>query len=123
VVGAETYGEFGDALALMLGDELGAEVLGHFSQAFTRGWEPPTMQEATRSLQRTLGAEPYQQPQQQYRQPAGPPPGGGGGKQCVHGDMIPRSGTSASTGRAWSGFFCPAPKGAPDQCKPIFGGR
>lgn len=43
----------------------------------------------------------------------------GGAKHCDHGEMVFRSGVSAA-GKPWSGHFCPAPKGDPNQCKPVF---
>lgn len=57
-----------------------------------------------------------QQGSQQAQAPAAPQ---GGGKQCIHGDMVHRSGNK--NGRAWSGYFCPTPKGTPNQCAPVFG--
>lgn len=41
------------------------------------------------------------------------------GPACKHGPMVARGGEK--NGRAWSGFFCPTPKGTPDQCPPQFG--
>lgn len=35
---------------------------------------------------------------------------------CSHGSMIGRKGTGAKG--EWKGFFCPTPKGTPDQCPP-----
>lgn len=58
-----------------------------------------------------------QQGSQQSQQPAAPQ---GGGKQCVHGAMVQRSGTSAKG--PWSGYFCPLPKERKsEQCQPVFG--
>ena len=34
--------------------------------------------------------------------------------------MIYREGVSQKTGKQWKGYFCPTPKGAPDQCAPQF---
>jgi uncharacterized membrane protein len=42
-----------------------------------------------------------------------------GANECKHGPMTFRSGVNAQ-GKAWKGYMCPAPKGTPDQCKPIF---
>jgi lactam utilization protein B len=39
-------------------------------------------------------------------------------KVCKHGSMTLRSGTGAKG--AWKGWFCPSPKGTPDQCQPVF---
>ena len=36
---------------------------------------------------------------------------------CKHGPMQHKSGVNGS-GKAWQGWMCPAPKGAPDQCGP-----
>lgn len=56
----------------------------------------------------------HQQPQPQP-QPAG--------RLCQHGSMVYRTGTNARG--TWAGWFCPTPKGSPDQCAPKFenGGR
>lgn len=42
-------------------------------------------------------------------------------QQCAHGDMTPRTGSGAKG--PWRGWFCPTPKGTPDQCKAIFVNR
>lgn len=39
-------------------------------------------------------------------------------KQCVHGDMVARSGSNAKG--PWKGWMCPTPKGTADQCDPVF---
>lgn len=39
-------------------------------------------------------------------------------KQCKHGDMVPKSGTSAKG--PWKAWMCNAPKGAADKCDPIW---
>ena len=39
-------------------------------------------------------------------------------KQCRHGAMSFKSGTGAKG--PWKGWFCPSPKGTPDQCQPVF---
>ena len=71
---------------------------------------------------------PQQQAQavQQYQQSAAqaPPqqqaaPAPSGGPVCKHGPMTYRSGTK--NGKSWSAHFCPAPKGAADQCDPLWG--
>lgn len=49
-------------------------------------------------------------PQQQAAQPPAP--------SCVHGPMTHRTGTGAKG--AWGAYFCPTPKGTPDQCKPVW---
>ena len=39
-------------------------------------------------------------------------------KVCKHGNMSFKSGTGAKG--PWKGWFCPSPKGTPDQCQPVF---
>jgi hypothetical protein len=41
-----------------------------------------------------------------------------GGKTCKHGEMKLRSGTNDKG--TWNGYFCPSPKGTPDQCNTVF---
>jgi hypothetical protein len=41
-----------------------------------------------------------------------------GAHTCRHGAMTYRSGSGAKG--PWQAYFCPAPKGAPDQCEPHF---
>lgn len=48
----------------------------------------------------------------------GDEPQHGENRKCRHGDMKYRNGTSSKG--PWSGWFCPKPKGDPDQCKAIF---
>ena len=42
-----------------------------------------------------------------------------GSKACKHGAMNYKEGVNAA-GKAWRAYMCPAPKGAPDQCEPIW---
>jgi len=44
-------------------------------------------------------------------------PGADGSPQCKHGARIHRTGTG-KTGKQWSAWFCPTPKGTEDQCEP-----
>lgn len=37
---------------------------------------------------------------------------------CEHGTMVHREGEK--NGKPWSGWFCPSPRGTPNQCAPIF---
>lgn len=60
----------------------------------------------------------------------GPPPawaqnapqqaGFGGGPTCAHGAMVYKSGVSKTSGKPYSGHFCPSSNRA-EQCKPVFG--
>lgn len=55
-------------------------------------------------------AAPQQPVQQQQTAPA---------PSCIHGPMTRRT-SKPGADKAWAGYFCPQPKGAPDQCKPIW---
>lgn len=56
--------------------------------------------------------------------PVAPPPSAAPatptGPVCKHGAMTHRTGTNKANGNSWSGWFCPSPKGTPDQCSPQF---
>jgi hypothetical protein len=45
-----------------------------------------------------------------------PLPTSAGQVSCSHGSMIGRKGNGAKG--EWKGYFCPTPKGTPDQCPP-----
>lgn len=47
-----------------------------------------------------------------------PPPTQAGQVTCSHGAMVKRTGSGAKG--EWRGYFCPTPKGTPDQCQPQF---
>jgi hypothetical protein len=42
--------------------------------------------------------------------------GPGPAPTCQHGTKLYKEGTSASNGRAWKAWFCPAPGNDPTQC-------
>jgi hypothetical protein len=72
----------------------------------------------------TVNAQPAQQqtyqPQQQPAQTQAPAASQGDGRMCAHGQMVMRSGFNAQKQQAWTGYFCPTPKGTPNQCKAQF---
>ena len=51
---------------------------------------------------------------------AAPAPAAAGGKVCAHGPMTFKQGVSNKTGKPWSAWFCPTPKGTPGQCEAEF---
>lgn len=75
-----------------------------------------------------VSASPAPAAQQQYEPPAPAAPAApsqpapaaaqASGPSCVHGPRVFRTGTSAKG--TWQAYFCPTPKGTPDQCKPNF---
>jgi len=56
---------------------------------------------------------------QQFNAPATPAAEAPGSKGCKHGPMNYKEGVNAA-GKAWRAYMCPAPKGASDQCEPIW---
>lgn len=72
-----------------------------------------------------LGARPVQHQQDEpawATRPAAPAPVAaptGEPNSCKHGAMVYRESKPGSA-RAWKGYFCPSPKGTPDQCEPKF---
>lgn len=63
---------------------------------------------------------PFQPP----AQPQAPAPQRSGqtkvsGGHCIHGPATPRQ-SKPDAPKQWRGYFCPQPKGAPDQCEPEF---
>jgi predicted RNase H-like HicB family nuclease len=48
--------------------------------------------------------------------PSAAAPTSAGQVSCSHGPMIGRKGNGAKG--EWKGYFCPTPKGTPDQCQP-----
>lgn len=57
-------------------------------------------------------------PRPEAQAPAAPATNPGETPTCKHGTMTYRTGTNARG--TWQGYMCPAPKGTPDQCKPVF---
>lgn len=48
-------------------------------------------------------------------------PPAGATPNCSHGEMKYKEGVSRASGKAYAGYFCPAPQGVPGgQCKPQF---
>jgi hypothetical protein len=71
-----------------------------------------TLYNAQGVLRDALGATPVEQSAVKSA------PASSGSKACKHGEMTFRNGTSAKG--PWKGYFCPSPKGTPDQCEPQF---
>jgi hypothetical protein len=61
------------------------------------GWSKPAQQAAAGSVEWDAEEEEY---------------------TCAHGGAVQRKGESAKG--PWTGYFCPQPKGSPDQCSPKF---
>lgn len=63
-------------------------------------------------------APPPQQGWSQQGSQQAAPQQAGPGKMCAHGPMTYREGNGQRG--PWKGYFCPTPKGTPNQCKPEF---
>ncbi len=71
-----------------------------------------TLYNAQGTLKEALGATPIEQPRAQSSS-------SDGAKTCKHGEMQFRK-SKPDAAKAWKGYFCPSPKGTPDQCEPQF---
>lgn len=111
------------------------ELMTNINQAIEGGVEVPIGMlesslfgtDAMSIVTSTLGATPIQQPVAAapgfapVRPPATAPvavTGGSASRQCIHGEMTKREG-SGQWG-PYKAYYCPTPKGTPDQCKPIY---
>lgn len=121
VIGGDSWPEF----TMSFCDAYGQDAFDNMVSAFTAsvGGTSDLTQRAVQNLQAggLTGVNPgldsrtpapaWQPPAKQYD--AAP------AVMCAHGPMVARSGKGAKG--PWSGHFCPQPKGAPDQCQPIWG--
>lgn len=94
-------------------------------QEHAHGQQQPTTAQAVANVQAAFpGAQvveerPAPQPVQQFPSVAPTAQGGPDPKMvCKHGARVQRTGVSARG--PWTAYFCPTPKGTPDQCKPNF---
>ena len=106
VVRADTIQEFGEALA-----DARAEILQDLAETADLFATAYRVVKGLNAPETTAAVENSQQAAQQSVQ-------AGTGKFCPHGQRVQRAGTSSRG--AWTGYFCPLPKGSPDQCKPEF---
>ena len=73
---------------------------------------------AFRALAEGLGATPVAAPAAPAYTPAAPAAAIPDG-HCKHGALTWRE-SKPGAPKAWKGWFCPSPKGTPDQCEPKF---
>jgi hypothetical protein len=107
VVAADTFADFKSHLTDVLGPEGVDKVLGIMASSIEGA---PSYEQAVSTVTATLGATPVA--------PVSTPSTAPVGRNCKHGPMTKRSGSSAKG--PWKGYMCPTPKGTPDQCDPIF---
>lgn len=111
VVGGDDVDSFENNLRAILGPEKVQDVLGEMaaslSGAGTTAQAVANIQNAFPGATVDHTAHPTQGAQ---LAPAS--------RSCPHGTLTPRTGSGAKG--PWKGFFCPSPKGTPDQCSPVF---
>jgi hypothetical protein len=89
--------------------------------------EGKAVQNVTQAFQGTVQTAPVSQPANAFAPVApaaaapAPVAAAAGTRTCQHGGMIQRTGHGAKG--EWRAFFCPTPKGTPDQCQPVFAKR
>lgn len=91
--------------------------------------EGKAVQNVAQAFEGTVQSAPVSQPVNSFAPvaPAGfaaaapAPAAAAGSRTCQHGGMIQRTGHGAKG--EWRAFFCPTPKGTPDQCQPVFAKR
>lgn len=109
VVAADTFADFKTHLTDVLGPEGVEKVLTTMATSIEGA---PSFEQAVSNVTAGLGATPVAPPQ--TFTPSTAPVG----RNCKHGPMTKRSGSSAKG--PWKGYMCPTPKGTPDQCEPVF---
>jgi hypothetical protein len=109
VVGGDSLDQFEQNLKGIVGAEKAQDILGEMSASLTGAG---THTQAVANLQAGLGAtvDHTAHPVNPNTAPSG--------RSCIHGAMTGRSGNGAKG--PWKGYFCPTPKGTPDQCSPQF---
>jgi hypothetical protein len=109
VVGGENFEEFKTNLQELLGDEGSESVLSTMASS-VEGYNDHAQAIAT--VTNNIASTPMDAYTNE-RVLTAPD-----GKSCKHGEMSRRTGNGAKG--QWKAFMCPAPKGAPDQCEPVW---
>lgn len=79
----------------------------------------PAAQQPTQPAAWAAPPAPQQAPQAPSAWAAPPAAAPGQAPSCHHGVKVFRQ-AKPESGKSWKGWFCPAPKGTPDQCQPEF---
>jgi hypothetical protein len=110
VVGGDGIDAFEQNLKAIVGDEKAQDILGEMAASLSGAG---TVSQAVQNLQNGLGATVDHTAHPVSNANVAPV-----SRTCTHGVMTPRTGSGAKG--PWKGYFCPSPKGTPDQCSPIF---
>lgn len=108
VVGGDDIDSFETNLKSILGPEKAQDVLGEMAASLSGAGNP--VQVITNAFPGATVDHTAHPTQGAQLAPAS--------RSCQHGTLTPRTGSGAKG--PWKGFFCPSPKGTPDQCSPVF---
>lgn len=111
VVAADTFADFKTHLTDVLGPEGFDKVLTTMAASIEGA---PSFEQAVANVGAQFPNATPVSPVPQTFTPSTAPVG----RNCKHGPMTKRSGSSAKG--PWKGYMCPTPKGTPDQCEPVF---
>ena len=97
-------------------------------ESIIRNGSSAVLTTAAATVVNTLGGEVISTPENPNFAPVAPPQAAApvaapaavqaGQRMCAHGVMTKRTGTGQYG--EWRGYFCPTPKGTPDQCSPVY---
>lgn len=110
VVAADNFADFKSHLIDVLGPEGVEKVLTTMATSIEGA---PSFEQAVSTVTASLGATPASVAPQTFTPSTAPV-----GRNCKHGPMTKRQGTSAKG--PWKAYMCPTPKGTPDQCEATF---
>ena len=123
VVAGETYQEFKQNLNNILGEMDAENMVTTMASSFIGVQGVHTTYSSTPQVSTTTSSGPTLE--QANANIAAAFPGStsttahaSSGKQCIHGPMTKREGSSAKG--PWKAFMCPTPKGTLDQCDAVF---
>jgi hypothetical protein len=108
VIAGDDFVSFKTHLSDVLGPEGAESILTTMATSIEGA---PSFEQAVSNVTAGLGAAPVAP---QTFTPSTAPVG----RNCKHGPMTKRQGSSAKG--PWKGYMCPTPKGTPDQCEPNF---
>jgi hypothetical protein len=111
VVSAETYTDFCTALEAVAGVEESQGLLTEMGKSLIGTAQ--NIQQATAIVAQAFPGATVDHSAHPVNANTAP-----SSRACNHGTMTPRSGSGAKG--PWKGYFCPSPKGTPDQCSPVF---
>lgn len=119
VVRGESAGHVKELLNDVWRTNLGGAVIATantFQQEYASDQTANPVQAVTKALDGAVVSETPTSPAPSASAPQGQAAAPGPAPTCPHGERVYREGTGAKG--KWRAWFCPAPKGTPDQCSP-----